>query len=416
MKKAVIILPTYNERDNITKLITHLQTDIFPTIKNYHMGILVADDSSPDGTANVVKELMKKWKNVELSSGKKNGLGAAYVRGMDYAIEHMGADVVLEMDSDGQHNPKKIPEFLDKMDEGYDFINGTRYSDGGSIPQNWPLIRKTYSILANIFIRTVLGRFSIHDWTGGFRAIKKEVFLKQKHELTNFKGYTFQVAFLYKALRDGYKVAEVPFNFEDRTLGDSKIAAMEYITDVMKFVIYTRIMELKRFIKFLFVGGTGFVTQIAVQEVSIHSGFALLLVPFLSGFFSLFEKSHDPIILADSIGGGLGAEAAILSNFMFNNFWTFKDTKQIKEQGSFAKRLVKFNLASMLSILIQASAVGITETLVGRHFPLPFINMMVPTRIFILFPTIILLVIPINYIIYNRIIWKTQYLKHAKTH
>lgn len=413
MKKAIIINPTYNEKGNIERLITVLQQEVFPQIKNWEMGILVVDDSSPDGTGEIVKELMKKYKNLHLLSGKKEGLGVAYIRGMNHAIEELEADVVFEMDADFFHDPYKVPDFLKKIDDGYDFVIGTRYSDGGSIPSNWAFNRKFLSIVGNQIVRFVFTRFYIHDWTGGYRAIKKEVFLKEKSKLSAFKGYRFQVGFLHKAIQDGFKVAEVPFHATDRELGHSKMAKSDTIVDTLQYVFAARIMELKRFIKFLFVGGTGFITQIVVQEASIHLGFALLLVPFLSGFFALFEKSHDPLILADSIGGGLGAEAAILSNFMLNNFWTFKDTKKIKEQGSFLRRLVKFNLASMVSIIIQASSVGIAETFIGRNMPMPF-NMTLPTRIFILFPTIILIVIPINYIIYNRIIWKTQYLKHAK--
>jgi len=186
MQKAVVISPTYNERENVKILIPLLEEDVFPQIKNYQMFLLIADDKSPDGTADEVRQFMKKWKNIDIVSGEKLGLGAAYMRAMKYAIEKMGADVVFEMDADGQHDPKKIPAFLKKIDEGADMVLGTRYSDGGSIPQNWPPQRKAFSIVANIFVRTVFMKFSVHDWTGGYRAIKKEVFLKEQNELANF--------------------------------------------------------------------------------------------------------------------------------------------------------------------------------------------------------------------------------------
>lgn len=413
MKKAIIILPTYNEKENISKLIPYLQEEIFPKISNYEMGILVADDASPDGTADVVRELMKKWKNIELIIGEKQGLGAAYIRGMTYAVDQMNADVLFEMDADGQHDPKKIPEFLEKIDQGYDLVVGSRYSLGGSIPSDWGLDRKFYSVVGNWIVRVILMRFSTHEWTNGYRAIRKEVFLRIKDKLLVHNGYVFQVAFLHLALQNKFKTAEIPIHFIERQHGKSKIATGQYIKDMLTYVIIARIYELKRFIKFIFVGGTGFILQILIQEISIFSGFAMFLVPLLSGFLFLFQSSHDPIILADSIAGGLGAEAAILSNFLLNNFWTFKDTKQIKEQGSFLKRLFKFNSASMLSIFIQASSVGIAETFIGRHIYLPFVT--IPTRIFILIPAIVFIVIPINYLIYNRLIWKTQYLKHAKS-
>lgn len=105
--KVVIIIPTYNEKENIKKLIPILENEIFPQIKNHDMNILVADDSSPDGTADEVKKLMEKWENIDINIGQKHGLGAAYVRAMTYAVEKMNADVMFEMDADLSHDPKK---------------------------------------------------------------------------------------------------------------------------------------------------------------------------------------------------------------------------------------------------------------------------------------------------------------------
>lgn len=385
---VVIILPTYNEKENIEKLVPYLEEEIFPHIHHHKMFILIADDNSPDGTAEAAKEMMKKWENIHISSGEKHGLGAAYIRAMNYAIEKMDADALFEMDADGQHDPKKIPVFLEKIDKGYDMVIGNRYSDGGSIPPNWPIQRKAFSITANIFVRVVFTVFSIHDWTGGYRALRKEVFLKEKDKLTNYTGYIFQISFLHKALRDGFKIAEVPFHFSDRTLGNSKIAPLGYIISVVKYVITARIIELRRVIKFLFVGGTGFIVQVIAQELSVFLG-----VP-------------------DAFAAGIGAECAILSNFFWNHIWTFNDTRGIKESSNTFVKLVKFNVASLASIFIQSAAVFLAETLFGRRVFL--LSHPVPTRILILFPTIIFIVIPLNYLIYNKIIWKTQYLKHEK--
>lgn len=383
--KAVVVIPTYNEKENIAKIVPLLENDVFPKIKNHDMAILVADDNSPDGTADEVKILQKKYKNIDISQGPKNGLGAAYVRGMSYAIDKMDADILFEMDADGQHDATRIPAFLEKIDAGNDMVIGTRYSQGGSIPKNWPPQRKAFSIVANLLVRTIFMKFSIHDWTGGYRALKKEVFLKEKKELENFNGYIFQISFLHKVLRDGFKVAEVPFHFSDRTMGSSKIAPLGYIFDVLSFVILTRIKELGRFIKFLFVGGTGFLVQIASQEGSVA-----------------LSASH-PIAV------GIGAEAAILSNFLLNHFWTFGDTNKIKESDNFFLKLIKFNITSLAAIFIQIAAVWLGERVFGVNMHIASLTL--PTRIIILIPTIVLLVIPLNYFIYNKLIWKTQYLK-----
>ncbi|MEK9176281.1 MAG: glycosyltransferase family 2 protein [Patescibacteria group bacterium] len=394
--KAIVIIPTFNERENIEKLIGILENDIFPQIKNYEMGILVVDDNSPDGTAEVVRDLMKKWSNLDLSVGEKEGLGAAYVRGMNYAIEKLNADVMFEMDADLQHDPKKVPDFLQKIDEGNDLVIGNRYSDGGSIPSNWPLQRKLFSITANLFVRFAFFKFSIHDWTGGFRVLKKEVFLKEKSSLSKFKGYTFQVSFLHKAVRDNFKIGQVPFHFSDRTLGDSKIAPREYIFDLLEYIIIARIKELERFIKFLIVGGTGFIVQLITQEI-----FARII------FAAITTES-----LRDGFSAGFGAEAAIISNFMFNNFWTFSDTKHVKQNSNFFVKLIKFNISGFLSVFIQFASVFIFVHIFGEDIAIAGIT--IKTRIAILFPTIIFLIIPLNYLIYNKIIWKTQHLKDKK--
>ena len=345
--KVVIILPTYDERENIKKLIPYLETEIFPQIKNHTMSILVADDNSPDGTEKEVKELMKKWKNIELSSGEKRGLGAAYIRGMTYALEKMGADVMFEMDADGQHDPKKIPDFLEKIDEGYDMVLGTRYSGGGSIPENWPPQRKAFSIIANIFVKTVFMRFSIHDWTGGFRALKKAVFLKEKDKLANYNGYIFQISFLHKAVRDGFKIGEVPFHFSDRTLGRSKIAPLGYIFDVLKYVIGARILEILRgpFGKFLVVGGLGF---------TIQAGLLRLLV-------EVFNWSPTPANL-------VGAVFAIFSNFNLNNLWTFK-ANRVENVSRYLLKLAQFYATSAFGVIfIQTGTIFIGDTFIGRKY------------------------------------------------
>jgi dolichol-phosphate mannosyltransferase len=374
--KIVIILATYNEKGNIEKLITILEKEIFPKIKNHKMQILVADDNSPDGTADVVRTLMKKWDNIDISSGTKNGLGAAYIRGMNYAIEKLSADVVFEMDADLQHDPHKVPEFIKKIEGGCDMVLGNRYSDGGSIPENWPLIRKMFSIVANIFVRVIFTRFSIHDWTGGYRALKKEVFLKEKSELDNYRGYIFQISFLHKAVRDGFKIGEVPFHFSDRTLGSSKIAPLNYIMDVVKYVVISRIKELifGKFGKFLAVGGTGFVINFATYNALSHIYISL------------------PLWIANTVG----AELAIFSNYNLNNLWTFKENK-IKTYGAYFLKMAEFFLTSNIGVFIfQNGIIALGERLYGRDYK----------NIYFIVGTGLLLVW--NFTMYSKVIWRKK--------
>jgi len=373
--KVVIIIPTYNEKENIQKLIPILEEEIFPQIKDHDMNILVADDNSPDRTKEEVEKLMEKWKNLDINSGEKHGLGAAYIRAMTYAIEKMNADVMFEFDADLSHDPKKIPQFLKKIDEGYDFVIGTRYSDGGSIPSNWGIERKAFSIVGNLIVRTVLMRFSVHDWTGGYRALKKEVFLKEKEELTNFKGYTFQVSFLHKAVRDGFKIAEVPIAFTDRTLGKSKIAAKEYIFDLLKYIFIAKIKELifGSFGKFLVVGGTGFVIQ------------AVLLKVLVEGFTVTPTKANL-----------VGAVLAIFSNFNLNNIWTFKK-ERVKGIGMYFWKLLNFYGTSAVGVIVlQTGIIFLGDNFIGRKYY--FIYFLIGTFFLMLY----------NFTMYRLVIWRKK--------
>lgn len=371
---VVVIIPTYNEKGNIELLINILEKDVFPKIKDHKiMNILIADDSSPDGTADIVKDLIKQYSNLDIIVGPKNGLGAAYVRAMTYAIEKMNADVMFEMDADFFHDPNKIPDFLNKIDEGFDFVVGTRYSKGGSIPSDWGIHRKIMSVWGNIFIKLLFGRKGIDDWTGGYRAIKKEVFLKEKPKLGAFTGYTFQVGFLYNAVIDGFKVAEIPFNAKDRTLGKSKIPGVQTILQTLTFVIKVRIKELLfgSFGKFLVVGGTGFLFQAIILKILVD----------------LFKISPE-------IASLVGAAVAIFSNFNLNNYWTFK-TEKIHGVTQYLWKLINFYATSAIGvILIQTGIIYLGDTFIGKKYYF----------LYFLFGTAILLVY--NFTVYRLIIWK----------
>ncbi|HEV2339469.1 MAG TPA: glycosyltransferase [Patescibacteria group bacterium] len=403
--KIFVIPATYNEKDNIEKFITVLEEEVFPRIKDHEMYILVADDYSPDGTGDIIKSLMKKYKNLDMNQGERKGLGAAYLRTMGEAIEKRGADVVIEIDADFQFDPHDIVKFVKKIDEGYDMVIQTRYSGGGSIPENWPLQRKMFSITANLFVRTVFTKFSIHDWTGGFRAIRKEVFLKVRPEMANFGGYIFQIAFLHKAVRDGYKIGEVPLHFSDRKLGSSKIASFSYIMDVLRFVIFTRLKEFERFIKFLIVGGTGFIIQLALQEGSYYTGVASFLAVLLHPLLTVLVHTSDTVAFANGVAAGIGAEGAILFNFTLNNLWTFHDRAHSNIFQTI-KRGITFNLTSFGAVIVQFLAIWIGVLAFGPATTI--FSFHIPTRDIILVPTIAFIVIPMNYLIYNKIIWKKK--------
>ena len=373
--KIFVVPATYNEKENIEKFITVLEEEVFPKIGNHEMHIIVADDFSPDGTGEIVKDLMKKYKNLDINQGEKKGLGAAYMRTMGHAVKELGADVVISIDADFQFDPHDVIKFVEKIDEGCDMVVQTRYSGGGSIPENWPPQRKLFSIVANLFVRTVFMKFNVHDWTGGFRAIKKEVFLKVSPDMAKYNGYIFQIAFLHKVVNDGFKIGEVPLHFYDRKLGMSKIAPLGYIIDVLSFVIFTRIKELVTgpFGKFPVVGGTGFVIQAIILRI-LADGFKI-----------------DP-----SIASVTGAVAAIFSNYNLNNFWTFRAEK-VKTVGQYLWKLLNFYATSAIGVLlIQTGIIFLGDQLFGKKYY--FIYFLVGTAILLVY----------NFTVYRLVIWRKK--------
>jgi dolichol-phosphate mannosyltransferase len=341
MKTATVIIPTYNEAGNIKKTVEKLQS-VFEKVSDWKMQILVVDDSSPDKTYEIVKKLQTIHSNVHLLLNKeKGGLGAAYLKGMKHAYGELNSDIVFEFDADLSHNPQKIPDFLKKIDEGYDLVIGSRYIPGGSIPKDWGLHRKFLSKVGNIVIKAILTNFTISDWTTGYRAITKETFEKISPEMVDqrFSGYTFQIGFLYKAVQKKLKIAEVPFHFKDRTIGKSKIGP-EYIVNNLLYLAKTRIEEFiqTRIFKFLVVGSTAALVQLISLEL-------------YRIFFSYL------------VANILSIETAIVFNFILNNIWTFSDRKLKKREIPF--KFVQFNLTSAGSIIIQMVVAFLGLTFIG---------------------------------------------------
>lgn len=367
----VVILPTYNERDNIVLLLDELQK-MKSLIKNHTISFLVVDDTSPDGTQEVVEAYAKTHKRIYCISGKKEGLGKALLRGMTYASEELHADILVQMDADLSHDPKKFPEFIKAIDDGADFVVGSRYIQGGSIPANWGIHRKMFSIIGNSIVRYGLGFTDIHDWTGGYRAYKKRFFELAKHQMKAYSGYVFQIAFLHKAVNNGARVVEVPFHFTDRLYGRSKIAPFEYIKNVLEYVLRVRIHAAihGHFLKFAVVGSIGFIINtvvlVGLKQIGIHP----------------------------AIGSAVGAECAIISNFFLNNMWTFSERK-VTGVKTIAKFL-QFNTTSLGAILIQSGTVYIGTLLFG-----------IQAYLFAYICGVGLGLIW-NYFMYSRVIWKKE--------
>jgi dolichol-phosphate mannosyltransferase len=234
IKNVVIVLPTYNERENIKNIINAILNQKY-YLPKYNLAVLVVDDYSPDGTGRIVRKLSKQNSSIKIITGKKEGLGAAYIRGFNNAITLMDADILFEMDADFSHNPNDIPRFVKKIEEGYDFVIGSRYITGGNLAKDWSFLRKLNSKVGNIFARYIAGLYSVKDCTSGFRAIKVDALRNIYFDNLDTKGYVFQVSLLSAILKSESKVIEIPIHFKERMYGKSKMS----INDIIEFLIMT---------------------------------------------------------------------------------------------------------------------------------------------------------------------------------
>jgi dolichol-phosphate mannosyltransferase len=331
--KVVLILPTYNERHNIGNIIDALQLQ-FREI-SHDMNILVVDDSSPDGTADIVRKKQAAYANVHLLMGQKTGLGAAYIRGMVYAMDKLQADAVFEMDADFSHKPEDVPRLMAALDEGADFVIGSRYVRGGSIPEEWGLLRRMNSLGGNIVARYIAGIYKVCDCTAGFRAIRTTLLKKVTFDDLRVQGYAFQVALLHKAVSLGAIIKEVPVDFIDRTEGESKLG----LSDIIEFILnawWIRLHSSKTFIKFAIVGLSGVIVNL--------------------GIFTLLLQMNVNKYLASPIS----IEASIITNFLLNNYWTFR--RRISHDHVSIKGL-KFNMVSVISLVVSYSTFVVLSVL-----------------------------------------------------
>ena len=234
MSDSLIIIPTYNEKENIEKIILK----VFSLEKSYH--ILIVDDGSPDGTSDIVKNLQKKYPeqlHIKERAGKL-GLGTAYIHGFKWALKR-DYQFIFEMDADFSHNPDDLIRLYNANNKnGGDVSIGSRYVKGVNIV-NWPMARLLMSFFASKYVKLITG-MPIHDSTAGFKCYKRKVLETIKLEKIQFLGYAFQIEMKFKAWKYGFNVVEVPVIFTDRTEGTSKMSSgifMEAVVGVVQMKI-----------------------------------------------------------------------------------------------------------------------------------------------------------------------------------
>jgi dolichol-phosphate mannosyltransferase len=214
MPKAVVCLPTYNERENLEPMLRALG--------DKDVRVLVIDDNSPDGTGELADRLAAELGYVDvLHRESKEGLGPAYLAGFRRALEG-DAELVLEMDCDFSHDPEYVPRLIAAVEDGADLALGSRYVPGGGV-RNWGLLRRVISAGGSLYARVILS-VKVRDLTGGFKCYRRAVLETIDLDAVDSKGYAFQIETTYRALRAGFKVVEVPITFADREVGGSKMS------------------------------------------------------------------------------------------------------------------------------------------------------------------------------------------------
>lgn len=218
MSDSIVIIPTYNEKENVERMTRKVMS------LEKEFNVLFVDDSSPDGTASIIKELMQEFPNrifIEERQGKL-GLGTAYIHGFKWAIAKK-YDYIYEMDCDFSHNPDDLIRLYNACHvEGADFSIGSRYIKGGKV-ENWPMKRLMLSFFASIYVRMILW-INIRDTTAGFKCYKRKVLETINLDGNTFKGYAFQICMKYAAIKHKFKAKEVPITFIDRVYGESKMS------------------------------------------------------------------------------------------------------------------------------------------------------------------------------------------------
>ncbi len=373
MQKVVIVMPAYNESENLKLMIPELFDTEFKKIKDAEMHLLIVDDYSPDKSGELVKELQKKYKNLHILQKQKEGLGWAYIRGFQYAVKELKADAVMEMDADFQHPTRFVKPMVDAYLAGADYCIGSRYVKGGSVPKEWALFRKAISFFGNLFIRLVLIKPSLHDLTTGFRLTRVKGVLDQidLDNLMEPTRFAYKVDLLYQSIKNSKKTVEVPLEFASRTKETSKFNPKEMIS-TFKVAIILGIKDKQKIIKFGIVGFTGFVVNYVALRFFRGYGFT------------------------ETLSWGFSTELAIINNYIFNNSWTFKD-QEIKGLKQTIFKFLQFNLTSAGALVIQSIAGPFGVKLVGVQYDA-----------LVLAFVVLFLVLPYNFTMYNLVIWRKK--------
>ncbi len=354
IKKVVVVAPTYNEKGSIKKVVELIAAQN-GKVRGFEVHVLIVDSHSPDGTGEIAERLVKENKNVHFLDVKERGLGLAIIFGYEYALEKLNADVLMQIDADLQHDPNDIPKFLEKIDEGYNYVQGSRFVKGGS--NDISAMRRLFSFGSSWVCRLLTGIWQISDFTPSFKAYTKELYLKMDKTAIPWHGTTFliQPAAIVEAYRAHAKMTEVPIIFRKRGADRSKNEIVNYIIDIIayglevrfsiwgiKFPVLYWARRSKVFIKFGTVGFIGTIIDFIFYNIFIS-------------FFGIRPATSKAI----------STEIAILNNFSWNNLWTFKKRKT---KNTLWQKLLLFNFVSFGGLIIGVLIIKFLHILYGDGY------------------------------------------------
>lgn len=385
--KITVVIPTYNEEENILILVP-LLLEKFKLFKDYDFSILFVDGNSKDHTSRVIKDFKKDHKNIHLiEESSKTGLGSAYIKGFDYSMETLKADYVVEMDADLQHNPEDFPKLIKKISEGYDFIIGSRYIKGGSVPKEWAAYRKLISYFGSLFARIVLRILKVKDFTSGFRVTKVKGFLDQiDFSDIKSKGFAYKMDMLVRIYDMKARIVEVPINFGLRDRGTSKMEQRNF-KDSLKVILYFAKERNKNFIKFMLVGFGGLFTDLGVFY------FAKNYSTFVDRVSFFFNQAYSPLAIASFISG----TTAMIFTFTLNNLWSFKERERISIIHLIPVFII-YSISSYIPILLRSTLIHMFEVSYGENSIMIYFGFMLGILFGIIW----------NFTVYSKIIWRKK--------
>ncbi len=384
--KVVNMIATFNEKDNVGPMVETLEEIAKKCPKDEFINVFV-DSHSPDGTGEVVKEIGKKNKNVLLLETPR-GLGISLIQGYKYCVEELKADVVIPNDCDFQWDPKLIPQMLEKIRDGYDVVVPSRHTKGAK--DAFTGFRKLTHFVSNDLLNGYwAGIHEVKDKAGNFKAIRvKNILDKVNLDKLNVRGFVIQSTMIYELSKTGAKFIEIPAVFGERRAGESKVGfSMQFIKDIIEtFKNSTRIRferspKLLKFIKFGIVGGFGFVINFIGLKV----------------FSGLYKNFPWEIGVINFLANATASELSIISNFTWNNVWTFAKEK-ITSVNQLTGKFIAFNLSSIVGgILVPSGIIGIGTQVFGDQYKSLFLVI-----------AVFGFTVPYNWFIYNKLIWKKR--------